>query len=392
LRFSEVIGQDAVKRRLIRTVKENRVSHAQLFLGQEGTGNLALAIAYSQYINCTRKTENDSCGECPSCIKFQKLVHPDLHFVYPTAKIKDIEKPVSSDFIAKWRELALSNGAYFSLTDWYEKIGIEKKQGIINANDCNNIIKTLSLRSYEADYQVVIIWMVEKLFHAAAPKLLKILEEPPDKTLFILVSENQEQIIKTIVSRSQIVKIPAIANDDIVSALVKEFPDPGQVHDAVKISDGSYLVARQHLLKLEEVEMNLKWFSKWMRYCFSGKYAEILDFVNEISKQSRDRQKNFLEYALRIFRQSLLISSGNEELAKLNREESEFVIGKDGKRFYPFINHGSAGHFATVINDAIYHIERNGQSGIIFFDLSLKLYRFMQASKSQVIVKTGSGR
>jgi DNA polymerase-3 subunit delta' len=373
MKFSDVIGQNTTKLRLIKTVKENRVSHAQLFLGQEGCGKLALALAYTQFINCTKRNDNDSCGICPSCIKYNKLIHPDLHFIYPTSKTQQHDKPVSTDFVAKWRELIVENNGYISLADWYEKIGIEKKQAIINANDCNNIIKTLSYRSYEADYQVVIIWMVEKLFHAAAPKLLKILEEPPDKTLFLLISENQEQVIKTILSRTQIIKIPGIDDEELTARLVSEFPEPGPVNDAVKISNGNYLEAKQHLLKLEEGELNIQWFTKWMRLCFGNRVADTLDFVNEISKLGRDRQKSFLIYTLRLIRQSLFISTGNDGLVKLNKGESDFIIGKEGKRFYPFINLQNAGLISDEINNSIYHIERNGNASIIFLDISLKL-------------------
>lgn len=373
MKFSEVIGQHAIRQRLIKTVKENRVSHAQLFLGQEGCGKLALALAYAQFINCTKKSDNDSCGVCPSCIKYNKLIHPDLHFIYPTSKTQEHDKPVSTDFVAKWREFVVENNAYISLADWYGKIGIEKKQGIINASDCNSIIKTLSYRSYEADYQVVIIWMVEKLFHSAAPKLLKILEEPPDKTLFLLISENQEQVIKTILSRTQIIKIPGIDEEDLASRLVKDYPEPGRVNDAVKISNGNYLEAKQHLMKLEEGEMNIQWFSKWMRLCFGNRISETLDFVNEISRLSRDRQKSFLIYAMRLIRQSLYMSAGSDGLVKMNSEESDFIIGKDGKRFYPFINLQNAGLIADELNNSIFHIERNGNANVIFLDISLKL-------------------
>ena len=194
--------------------------HAQLFLGPEGSGKLPLALAYAQYINCQNRQEDDSCGHCPSCIKFNKLIHPDLHFVYPVSKTKDSsDKPTSKEFLKPWRELVLENNGYINLTDWYEKIDIEKKQGIINADDCNNIIKTLSYKSFESEYKIMIIWMVEKLFHSAAPKILKILEEPPEKTLFILISENPDIIINTILSRTQLVKIPKIANNDLYQEL-----------------------------------------------------------------------------------------------------------------------------------------------------------------------------
>ncbi len=258
MRFKDVIGQGPVKQRLIKTVKDNRVSHAQLFLGPEGSGKLALAIAYAQYINCTNKSPDDSCGTCPSCIKYSKLIHPDLHFIYPTAPLEKLEKPISLDFIAKWRELLTDTRCYLDLPAWYEKIGIERKQAIINTRDCSEILKTLSYKSYEAEYKVMIIWMVEKLFHAAAPKILKILEEPPDKTLFILVSENQEQILKTILSRTQLIKIPSIDEDVLIESLIGEGYEQSRVNDAVRISGGNYLEANRLLGMADEETQNFQ--------------------------------------------------------------------------------------------------------------------------------------
>ena len=192
--FKEIIGQELIKAKLIDTVKNKRISHAQLFLGPEGCGKLALAIAYAQYINCENKQENDSCGVCDSCNKFNKLIHPDLHFIFPNSTTKNVkEKNHSQLFINEFRELLIEKNYYLTLNDWYNKLGIENKQGIINTLDCANINKILSLKSYESEYTVIIIWMIEKLFYSAAPKILKILEEPPDKTLFILISEDHEQ-------------------------------------------------------------------------------------------------------------------------------------------------------------------------------------------------------
>jgi DNA polymerase-3 subunit delta' len=378
MRFSEIIGQDVIKHRLIKTVKDNRVSHAQLFLGQRGTGKLALAIAYAQFINCTQRTNNDSCGTCPSCIKYSKLVHPDLHFIYPTAPTEKFDKPVSVDFISHWRELLLESKGYIDLPSWYDKIGIERKQAIINTRDCSEILKTLSYKSYEAEYKVMIIWMVEKLFHAAAPKILKILEEPPDKTLFILVSENQEQILKTILSRTQLVKIPNIDEEVLIESLIAAGNDQSKVNNAVRISGGNYLEAVQ-LMQLEDEEtQHFSWFSSWMRLCFNGKIVETMELISELSKLSRDEQKGFLNYALRMIRQSLLISSDNEELVRLNKEESGFIYGSESKRFYPYVHQHNAHLIANELNDSIYHIERNAHSGILFLDLSFKLGSYLK--------------
>jgi DNA polymerase-3 subunit delta' len=381
MRFAEVIGQRTVKQRLIKTVKDNRVSHAQLFLGPEGSGKLALAIAYAQYINCTNKTGNDSCGTCPSCIKYNKLVHPDLHFIFPTANTSELEKPISRDFIAKWRELLIETRCYIDLPSWYEKIGIERKQAIINTRDCSEILKTLSYKSYEAEYKVMIIWMVEKLFHAAAPKILKILEEPPDKTLFILVSENQELIIKTILSRTQLIKIPKIDDDELSEALVNEQHEPARINDAIKIAGGNYLEAKRLILMSDEDVLNFIWFTNWMRLCFGSKVLETMEFISEISKVSRDQQKSFLCYTLRMIRQSMLVNTNSNELVRLNNDESGFIYGSGSKRFYPYTHSQNVQLIADELNNSIYHIERNANPAILFLDLSFKLGNFLKMPK-----------
>ncbi len=379
MKFADVIGLDTVKQRLVKTVRDSRVSHAQLFIGPQGTGKLPMALAYAQYINCTNIQNNDSCGECPSCIKYEKLIHPDLHFIYPTAKTKSVEKPTSKDFIRQWRELIEENNAYIDLPSWYEKIGIERKQAIINARDCNDIIKTLSYKSYEADYKVMIIWMVEKLFHAAAPKILKILEEPPDKTLFILISDHQDQIINTILSRTQIVKFPFIGEDELIEALVKEGYEQSRIAEAVKISKGSYVGAKTIMKESDEVDINNTWFTRWMRLCFGGQVTDTIDFVAELSKYSRDKQKAFLNYTLRMVRESMLMNNDTSNLVRLNKTESDFIVGSGTKRFYPYINSKNIQSITEELEKSIYYIERNANPNILFFDLSLKIGRYLKS-------------
>lgn len=379
MKFADVIGLEAVKQRLRKTVRDSRVSHAQLFMGPEGTGKLPMALAYAQFINCTNRREEDSCGECPSCIKYEKLVHPDLHFIYPTATKKGLDKPTSKDFIKEWRQLLEAQNAYINLHEWYEKIGIERKQGIINSRDCNDIIKTLSYKSYEANYKVMIIWMVEKLYHAAAPKILKILEEPPDKTLFILISDHPDQIINTILSRTQIVKFPYIGKDDLMETLLKEGYDQNIIADALKISRGSYLEAKNILAQLDDEDINTEWFTKWMRLCFSSKVADTLSFVAELSKHTRDNQKAFIKYALRMVRESMLMNNDSENLVRLNKTESDFIIGTGSKRFYPYIKTKNIVPITKELESAIYHIERNANPNILFFDLSLKIGHYLKS-------------
>jgi DNA polymerase-3 subunit delta' len=280
--FREVIGQTDIKQKLIQTVTDNRVSHAQLFFGSEGSGALALAIAYAQYINCNSRTETDSCGVCPSCIKYQKLIHPDLHFIYPIATTKSVtKKPLSKNFLNDWREILISN-YYISLFDWLDHIGIENKQGIINAEDCNEVIKTLSLKSYEAEYKVMVIWMVEKLFHAAAPKLLKILEEPPEKTLFILVSENPDHVLPTILSRTQLIKVPKLSDTDIYYALVeKNNCEPSLARKISNSVNGNYKEALKLNDETDDENQYFNTFSQWMRLCFKQSIPEMYSWVEE---------------------------------------------------------------------------------------------------------------
>lgn len=366
MQFGKIIGQEQVKKRLIRSVKENRVSHAQLFLGPEGCGKLALAIAYAQYVCCENKKENDSCGLCRSCIKFEKITHPDLHFIYPISATKD--KQVSSAFINDWRELVLNQECYTGIEDWYKAIGLETKQGIINANDCNEVIKTLGLKAYESEYKIMIIWMVEKLFHSAAPKLLKILEEPPDKTLFLLICEDHEQVISTIISRTQIIKIPRISEKDMVHALIEKHKlSPKRAHDISRMVEGNYIEAKR-MADDNQDDFNFITLRDWMRICYKDNIPEMIKRADEIGRIGREKQKDFLLNTIRLLRESILISSGAKDLIKIDGEEQKFASG-----FAPFIHPKNAENIINEFNDAVFHIERNANARILFLDLSLKI-------------------
>lgn len=373
MKFENVIGHAAIKSRLIRTVRESRISHAQMFLGPPGTGKLAMAVAYAQFINCKDKQAGDSCGVCPSCVKFEKLAHPDLHFLYPTAKTEKIEKPVSLNFIREWRELMETKKQYFTLPDWYEKIGIERKQAIINAKDCNNLIQTLSYKNYEADYKVMIIWMVEKLFHSAAPKILKMLEEPPDKTLFILVAEDTEPILPTILSRTQIVKFPPIDSESLLDHLIDKGVNPQLANDAIRIYPGDYIQALAAIESQGEVSMNFELFQAWMRLCYAGKMEELIPFIARLVKNTRETQKSLLTYGLRMIRESFLVNTGNAELIRLNKRELEWV-----ELFSKFVNVRNIEAFNRELNESIGHVERNVNSSVLFLDMSLKFIAYLR--------------
>jgi DNA polymerase III subunit delta' len=375
LLFKNITGQNEVKRRLIQTVHESRVSHAQLFFGPEGSRKLALAIAYAQFINCRNRFFDpespgggDSCGVCPSCIKFAKLIHPDLHFIYPVATTKEVEnKPVSSDFIKTWREVLLENDFRLNLNDWYKFAGFEKKQGIINAEDCSEILKTLSYKSYESEFKVMIIWMADRLFHSAAPKILKILEEPPDKSLFILITENPEKIISTILSRTQTVKITRLSDEDIFQELTTRLNCPeADARRIVPLADGNLTRAVKIFRNDEEELFCLEKFRTWMLLCHKNDLAKTLEFVTEIGKMGREKQKNFLAYAERTIRNAMLINYKDPQLARLNQEEKEFLV-----KFSKFINHTNIMSFSEELEKAQYHIERNANPNILFMDLSM---------------------
>jgi DNA polymerase III subunit delta' len=389
MKFSDIIGQELLKQRLKRTVLENRVSHAQLFLGPEGSGKLALALAYAQYINCRNRTPEDSCGECPSCRKYGKLIHPDLHFIYPINKTKEVDdnKIFSKDFIAYWREFLQQNDYYVSLPDWYEKIGIEKKQGMINADEADGINRTLAYKAYEAEYKVMIIWMVEKMNITSANKLLKNLEEPSAKTLFLLISENQEQIIATILSRAQLVKFPRLNDTDIQQAL--EIQHNINTADALKIArlaDGNYTAALMLAgktgsgsISLETEQERFIIFREWMRRCFTiatnlKDYDKLQETIPSLlGDGSREKQKEMLTYGLHMFRICLQYNVGNHHLVKLDGEELDFV-----KKFSLYIHPQNIERFDEEFNRAIFHIERNANAQIVLTDLSHLIARILK--------------
>jgi DNA polymerase-3 subunit delta' len=390
LLFKEITGQDEVKRRLIQTVRENRISHAQLFFGPEGSRKLAMALAYAQFINCRNpifepesQGGGDSCGTCPSCIKYSRLIHPDLHFIFPVAKTKEVDKdPVSKDFLKIWREALLGNNYRLNLNDWYQVAGFEKKQGIINADDCSEILRTLSYKSYESEFKVMIIWMADRLYHAAAPKILKILEEPPDKSLFILISENPEKIINTILSRTQTLRFPRLGDDDLLAELTAPAIACSR-EDALRIiplADGNLTRAVKILQQDEDEIFNLEKFVLWMRLCYKNELKNTLEFVTEIAKLGREKQKNFLSYTQRIIRNALLMSYKNPDLARLNKEEQDFMI-----KFGRFINHTNILLFNEELEKAQMHIERNANPGILFMDLSMTFTIILKTAEKALL-------
>lgn len=376
--FRDIIGQSEAKQRLLSTVSGNRISHAQLFFGHEGYGALPLTLAYAQYIHCTSRGADESCGECPSCQKYAKLVHPDLHFVFPIAMSKDVR--VSTHLIAQWREALLEN-AYLTLDEWFDKIDADNKQPVIGTDESGEILRKLSLTTFEGEYKIMIIWLAEKMNLTAANKLLKILEEPPDKTLFLLVTENEDQLLRTIVSRTQLVKVRAIADADLRDALMQRHGL--SFEDAEKVafqSDGSYATARQVINRNEQAAFNLATFQKWMRAALKFDGPKVISAVDELATVGRERQKNFLHYALTLVRESLLLNYADQSLVRMSGEELAFI-----SKFAPFIHAANGEKFIEELDKAFSHIERNGNAKMIFLDLSFKANELLNIPKPQAV-------
>jgi len=385
--FSEVIGLEEVKKRLIITANDNRISHAQLFLGPEGSGKLALALAYAQFIACEDKQEQDSCGKCHSCNKYNKLIHPDLHFVYPVAKTKKFTNPKSDDFLSEWRKFVLDS-PYHTLNAWLDFIGTENAQGSIYAHESQEIIRKLNMKTFEAEYKIMIIWMPEKMNISAANKLLKMIEEPPQKTLFILVSENEEEIIATIRSRVQLIKVSKIDKISMFNSLKSKFNLPdAEINNVVKLANGNYvnavniLKARNKSLFQDTVVDDSSviffgLFSKMMRICYTANVPEIILWVNEMADLGREKQKNYLIYALRMLRENFilnLVPEKSDELVFLANEEADF-----SKKFSAFIHKKNIFFLYEEIDKAYQHIERNANDKILFLDMGLKLSKMLR--------------
>ncbi len=377
--FSEVLGLSHIKNHLTTTANRGRIPHAQLFTGNHGSGLLSMAIAYSQYILCNNSAGENDQGNMSCNSKFKNLSHPDLHFAFPVATNDKIKShPVSNNFLDSWREFIAEN-PYGSLFDWYQKIGIENKQGQIGVDEAQEIVKALSLKSYEGGYKIMIIWGADKMNSASANKLLKLIEEPPQKTLFILIAEDEEQIIQTIRSRCQILRFPPLAEAVIAECLVNKHNISGKVAKKLAIqANGSYANAL-HLLHQDGGDEQFEsLFISWVRSAFKakGNKASILDLISwseVIAGMGRETQKSFLLYCLAFFRQAMLHNYNAHNLIYMQLKDSSFRLEK----FAPFIDGLNIHGITFEIETAIYHIERNGNAKIILTDLSIKLTRLL---------------
>jgi DNA polymerase-3 subunit delta' len=368
--FREIVGQELLKNRLIQTVKENRVSHAWLFFGPEGTGSLPLALAYAGYILCTNRTETEACGVCPSCRKTQKYIHPDLHFLFPVNKTRDTEgeNATCDDFLADWRNFLLYN-PYGRINQWYNQIDLENKQGNINTDESKRLASKLFLKPFESDYKIAIIWQADKMNDQASNKILKLLEEPPPMTIFILITENPDSLLPTIRSRCIPVKVPRIPDEDILNHLTSVHSiEKENALEITRLAQGNYLKAKEMITDSEDFNYFFTKFRDLMRSCLRSNIPELIKHAEELAGLNRERQKTFLEYGLSTIRESVALHFGEPALVHISSGEMEFT-----PKFAPFITGYNTAAFTEELTRASRDIERNGNGKIIFLDLVLKL-------------------
>ena len=382
--FSDIYGQDNIKKHLTQSVHNGRVPHAQLFIGPEGSGTLPMAIAYAQYLLCNNNDGENNSGDHACNLKFNNLSHPDLHFSFPVTTTESVKsKPVSSLFLSEWRDL-ISEQPYCNLFDLHKKLGTEKKQSQIGVDEAQDIIKKLSLKSYEGGFKVMIIWMAEKMNISCSNKLLKLIEEPPQKTVLILISENEDQIISTIKSRCQILNFSALPDEIVKNALVKNYSLEESVASKIaNQSNGNYNKACDLVYQDSEDLQFEEWFIFWIRSAFKakGNKAAIHDLISwseSIAKTGRETQKQFLHFCLEFFRQTLLLNYSSGNLVYFEPKSNNFDLNK----FAPFVHENNILDINKEIEDAIYHIERNGNAKIILTDLSIKLTRLLHKKSS----------
>ncbi|MRR20435.1 DNA polymerase III subunit delta' [bacterium] len=375
MNFSNIPGQKAVIDRLRCSVAENRVSHALLFYGPEGSGKFAIALAFARYISCEKRTAEDACGVCPSCVKYDKLIHPDLHFVFPVIKKKAGTEVVSDTYISQWRTMVLKS-AWFSLSTWTEAMEVANEQALIPVAEAGEIIRKLSLKSFESDFKIMIIWLPEKMNAETANKLLKMIEEPPARTLFILVSEEDDKLLPTITSRCQHIRIPAISSEDLSAHLVKAAGmDQAKASEIAAIANGNMVRAMELAREDDNTTVHLDRFTRLMRTGYARDIQSLVSWSEETAALGRERQKSFLSYALRMLRENFIMNFRGKEnkLVYLTQSEDDFSL-----KFHPFINEKNINALNREFNLAYAHVESNGNTKMIFLDLALKTMRLIR--------------
>jgi DNA polymerase-3 subunit delta' len=368
MRFTDIPGSVHVKERLIQSVRNGKIAHAQLFMGREGALNLPLALASAQYLHCENKGEKDACGTCPACSKSSKYVHPDTHFVFPLSNVKGDkdEERFKADIHKSWRTFLIEQ-PFGNLDDWTSSYGGEDKQVSISREESREIIKTLSLKAFESPFKVMIIWQPEYMHPSAANGILKILEEPAPNTVFFLVSNAAEQLLPTILSRTQVVSIPLLSDDELEKVVAEKTKlDADRIKKIVQIAEGDVNKA----LKLTdgEEDQNFELFFTWMLACLGRKYADLVTLADDFHAADKLSQQNLFYYSLGMLRETLLQLAGATAINRTKGNELERI-----QKFSKFMSAQKIDKFNQLINAASYHLERNGSAKMIFMDLSLTI-------------------
>ena len=365
--FKDIIGQREIKQQLIQSVKDGYIPHARLLSGPEGVGKVALALAYARYLSCSNRNEEDACGHCPSCIKYDKLSHPDLHFVFPIIKNDKKKKEICDDYLTEWRTFVEQN-PYFNLRSWLNFIGAENSQAMIYARESEEIMHKLNLKAYESEYKIMIIWLPEKMHEACSNKLLKMIEEPPFHTVFLLVSEDPDRIMGTIQSRTQRLPVPPILPEDMNRALSSKITNDSDRSNLVHLANGSYLKALEIIGTSVETQQYLDLFKTIMRNCWRRDVKNMKSLTETFTGLGRERQKYFLAYAQNLIRENFLYRLNLPEINYLNLEEADF-----SGNFSPYVNEKNVEELMTELALAEKHIESNVNPRMVFFDLSMKI-------------------
>lgn len=371
MQFKNIYGQESVKQTLRKSVDEGRVPHAVMLCGAPGTGKLALAIAYAQYLNCENRQGGDSCGVCPSCVKFSKLIHPDLHFVFPITRSNN--SVVCDNYLPEWRSMVNAT-PYFTMDQWLQQISADNKQGMIYENESDVILRKLGQKSFEADYKTMIIWLPEKMNVVCANKILKVLEEPMGKTLFVLVSENTEQLLATILSRVQRILVPPLSDADMVQALKQRYTMKEEEYaEVAHIASGNLIAADDIIQTSDEKREYFELFAEAMRASYSRNVKRMKEWTEAMNRLGRKRQISFLTYAQRMIRENFIYNLKNKDLTYMTKFEEDFSV-----RFSPFVKESNIFGMLSELESAERHIEQNVNAKLVFFDLSLKLIMLLK--------------
>jgi DNA polymerase-3 subunit delta' len=383
MRFADIIGQQQLKEHLVRSVDSGRISHAQLFTGCSGAGTLPLAVAYAQYIHCHNRKDGDSCGVCPSCRQIEQLAHPDLHFVFPVNKQgkKSGEVVLSSarEFVDLWRDMFAKTGGYFSSRQWFDALNLGKTlKGVITAKESEEIIRRLGFKSFESEYKTMLIWLPETMNEEAANRILKILEEPWDKTIFILISERPDLLLKTIISRTQEVAVPRLTTEELLPIALQSQSDVAKAQNIARLACGDLLELKRLLGQSEDevATENFEAFCSVMRLSYNDKHLELMNWADDVAGLSRERQRGMLTDFSRLLREAYILHAGAESVSYLWGEEAAFC-----KKFAPFIGSQNIEPILAQIESAMRQINQNGNPRIVFTHFALAVSKFIKRLK-----------